>query len=138
MNDRAHGKLFHRFPFVLIDRSEAAEPGRSRSSRAVSNDDAMFEGAESETYGRALLIEAMAQAAALFAEEERREHSGFLAGMKHVRLARAPRPGERLTVETRLVQRFGELVRIEGRVTHAGELLADGEILISLAGSRGE
>ena len=130
----AQAKLFHRFPFVLFDRCEAVAPGASRSVRLVSIDDAMFEGGSSETYGRTLLVEAMAQTAALFAEETGRARSGMLVGMKRVRLTRAPRPGELLRVEARLVQKFGELLRIEGRVSHLGEQLAEGEMLISLAG----
>ena len=127
-------RLFHRFPFVLFDRCEETGAGASRSSRLVSIDDALLEGAESETLGRSLLVEAMAQTAALFAEEGRRASSGLLVGVKRVLLLRAPRPGERLLVEAKLVQRFGDLVRIEGRVSGAGEDLASGEILISLAG----
>lgn len=127
-------KLFHRFPFVLVDRCESVAAGASRSVRLVSIDDAMFEGGSSETYGRALLVEAMAQTAALFAEEADRTRSGMLVGMKRVRLTRAPRPGEMLRVEARLVQKFGDLLRIEGRVSHSEEQLAEGEMLISLAG----
>jgi len=54
--------------------------------------------------------------------------------MKRVVLHRAPRVGERLRIEASLVQRFGALVRIAGRVSSDGEELASGEILISLAG----
>jgi len=134
MISAAHEKLFHRFPFVLFDRCEVIEASSSKATRLISIDEALLEGGSSETFGRSLLVEAMAQTAALFAEEGRSASSGIIVGVKRVLLLRALRPGERLLVEAKLVQRFGDLVRIEGRVSGAGEDLASGEILISLAG----
>lgn len=138
MGAEPHSKLFHRFPFVLFDRCESAERSASRAVRLVSIDDALLEGAASPALARTLLVEAMAQTAALFAEQEPRPRSGMLVGLKRVRFGSAPEPGDRLLVEASLVQKFGDLLRVEGRVTRSGETLAEGEILISLAGGAGE
>jgi 3-hydroxyacyl-[acyl-carrier-protein] dehydratase len=127
-------KLFHRFPFVLFDRGTQIEPGASRAERVLSLDDALQEGHAGATFGQSLMVEAMAQTAALFADQEGRQHSGMLVGLRRIRFGRPPRPGDRLSIEARFVQRFGALVRIEGRVMESGECLAEGEILISTAG----
>jgi len=122
----------------MFDRSEDVKESSSASSRLVSIDDALFEGGESDTFGRILLVEAMAQTAALFAEGVGRRRSGMLVGLRRVHFHGTPRPGERLVVETSLMQKFGDLVRVEGRVSRSGEPLADGEILISLVGGAGD
>jgi 3-hydroxymyristoyl/3-hydroxydecanoyl-(acyl carrier protein) dehydratase len=132
MATEVHTKLFHRFPFVLFDRALATEPGASQSARLLSVDDSLHEGAAGTTFAQSLLVEAMAQTAALFAEEAGRKRSGMLVGLNRVRFGRAPRPGDRLIVEARFVQKFGDIIRVAGRVTESGEMLAEGDILISL------
>jgi 3-hydroxyacyl-[acyl-carrier-protein] dehydratase len=131
-------KLFHRFPFVLVDRPVEVRPGASVSLRLPSIDDALHEGLAGTTYAQSLLIEAMAQAAALFAEEGERLESGMLVGFRDVRFGRPPRVGDRLDVYASFVQRFGDLVRVAGRVTTSGEMLAEGEILLSLGDAAGK
>ena len=131
-------KLFHRFPFVLVDRPSEVRPGASVALRLLSIDEALHEGIAGTTYSQSLLIEAMAQAAALFAEEGERRESGMLVGFRGLTFGRPPRIGDRLDVSASFVQRFGEIVRVAGRVTVSGETLAEGEILLSLGGVRGE
>lgn len=141
-------KLFHRFPFVLTDRGLDTKVDGASACRLLSIDDALGEGALSSTAGQSLLLEAMAQTAAYFAEDAGRTQSGMLVGLTRVQFGRPPRTGERLLVEARLVQKFGDLVRVAARVTvTSGQvepstpplepLLAEGEILISLAGGAG-
>ena len=133
-------KLFHRFPFVLVDRPVEVRPGAAATLRLASIDDALLEGAQGTTYAQSLLIEAMAQAAALFAEEEEggRRESGMLVGFRGLTFGRPPRIGDRLEVSASFVQRFGRIVRVAGRVSGSGETLAEGEILLSLRGEPGE
>lgn len=138
MDPGPHLRLFHRFPFVMFDRCERIEEGTSVSARLISIDDALLEGGGSETFAQSLLVETMAQTAALFAETDGRSRSGMLVGLKRIRFGPIPKPGDVLRVEAKLVQKFGELLRIEGRVSRSGEALAEGEILISLAGGAEE
>lgn len=126
-------RLFHRFPFVLVDRPVDVRPGASASLRLLSIDDALNEGGAGTTFSQSLLIEAMAQAAALFKDEGEPHESGMLVGFRDVKFGRPPRIGDRLEVQASFVQRFGDLVRIAGRVTESGEMLAEGEILLSLS-----
>ena len=137
MAAEAPTRLFHRFPFVLVDRPVEVRPGASAALRLHSLDDALHEGLAETTYAQSLLVEAMAQAAALFAEEGDRRGSGMLVGFRDVRFGRPPRIGDRLEVSASFVQRFGDLVRVAGRVTGSGEMLAEGEILLSLGDAPG-
>jgi 3-hydroxyacyl-[acyl-carrier-protein] dehydratase len=132
MSAEPESKIFHRFPFVMVDCGEEVAPGAAVSRRLISIDDALHEGICGTTYAQSLLIEAMAQAAALFAGEGERRESGMLVGFRDVRFGRAPRVGDRLEVESRFVQRYGDIVRVAGRVSATGEMLAEGEILLSL------
>jgi len=138
MAPEASTRLFHRFPFVLVDRPQEVRQGASTALRLLSLDDALHEGLAGTTYSQSLLVEAMAQAAALFAEEADRRRSGMLVGFRDVKFGRPPRVGDRLEASASFVQRFGDLVRVAGRVTASGETLAEGEILLSLGDAAGE
>ena len=138
MAAEASAKLFHRFPFVLFDRGHALAADASASTRVLSFDESLLEGGAGTSFAQVLLLEAMAQTAALFAEQGGRSRSGMLVGLRRVRFGRPPRAGDRLLVEARFMQKFGDLVRVAGRVSESGEALAEGEILISLAGGAGE
>jgi 3-hydroxymyristoyl/3-hydroxydecanoyl-(acyl carrier protein) dehydratase len=125
----------HRFPFVLFDRASTRGTAEASAIRLVSAGDALCEGAVGTTFAQSLLIEAMAQAATLFAEEGAGAPTGLLAGLSGVTFGRPPRPGDRLAVEARLAQRFGGMIRVSGRVTAGDDLLAEGDVLIALRGS---
>jgi hypothetical protein len=132
-------RLFHRFPFVLIDRPVEVRPGASSALRLHSLDDALHEGLAGTTYAQSLLIEAMAQAAALF------RRGGGAAGLRHAgglpgRLFRASASNRR-SARGLLALRAAVsaiMVRVAGRVTASGETLAEGEILLSLGDAPGE
>jgi len=62
----------------------------------------------------------------------------MLVGFRDVKFGRPPRVGDRLEASASFVQRFGDLVRVAGRVTASGETLAEGEILLSLGDAAGE
>jgi 3-hydroxymyristoyl/3-hydroxydecanoyl-(acyl carrier protein) dehydratase len=129
---QAHARLFHRFPFVLFDHAGEAGDGASTARRVLSIDDALLEGGSCPTLTQSLLVEAMAQTAAIFAEPGGARRSGMLVGLKRIRFGAVPAPGDQLVVSARLTQRFGDLLRIEGRVTRGEETVSEGEILISL------
>ena len=127
----------HRFPFVLFDRPGQAGPDGATAIRLASIDDALHEGHAGTTFAQSLLVEAMAQSATLFAREDGGGSCGMLVGLSNIRFGRVPRPGERLVVEARLAQKFGGLIRIGARVSVGAEMLAEGEVLISITGGDG-
>lgn len=124
-------QLFHRFPMMRIDRVLAVDPGTSaRALVAVSGSDAMLRGFP--FYPPALLVEAIAQVAALYAEEEERTQSGFLAALSGFAFGEPVPWGSVLEVSSRYAGRFGRLVRAAGEAKVAGRLAASGEITIAL------
>ena len=122
----------HAYPFRFVDRISEARDARFSMGRVRVRVTANARGAMGATWGSPLLLaEAIAQAALLLeggdAELGRR---GFLAGIQEMSFERAPRAGETLEVEVRLSDRFGAIVRFEGRVFSGEEVLARGRVLV--------
>jgi hypothetical protein len=122
--------LPHVFPFRFAD-AATAHGGRAegRARAAVTADaDASRGGPLAAT----LFGELIAQAALLLeggdADLGRR---GFLAGISDLVVARAAVPGDVLDVEVAVAGRFGETVKIDGKVRDAvGAEVARGSILV--------
>lgn len=78
-----------------------------------------------------LLAEAIAQAALLLEGGDAEiGRLGFLAGLEGFEVLRAPEAGETLEVDVRLVAQFGAVVKFEGKVRVAEELIARGSVLV--------
>lgn len=132
-------KLPHRFPFRLVER---AIDGRGVVCASA---DAWW-GRSGNGPGLPLLVEAVAQAAALVLAPEGPDGSAgsagataermSLAAIEDARLTRAPRPGERVEIDLRLETRLGHLVRVRGELRSAGEEL--GAATVVLAAGRPE
>jgi 3-hydroxyacyl-[acyl-carrier-protein] dehydratase len=79
----------------------------------------------------AFLVEAMTQAAGVLVS------SGaptFLAQLRDVRLHRPVLPGDRLTLEARLLQRFGSLHRCDVKAMVGDDMTCQAEIVLSVGG----
>jgi len=125
------GKLFHRFPMLRIDRVLRVEPGASATALvALSGNDAMLRGAP--FCPPSLLVETIAQVAALYAEEEERRQSGFLAALTGFAFGDPVPWGSVLEVSSRHAGRFGRLVRAAGEARVGDRLACRGEITIAL------
>jgi hypothetical protein len=122
--------LPHVFPFRFADTVVASEGRAEGRVRA-----AVTAGADASRGGplaATLVAELIAQAALLLesgdADLGRR---GFLAGISDLVVARAPVPGDVLDVDVAVAGRFGDAVKIDGRVTDAqGEEIARGSIIV--------
>ena len=68
-----------------------------------------------QAFPQILLVEVVAQLSGI-AAVERQGEGGFLATVDQARFGRAPRLGETLEVEARVVKSFGRLCLVEGRV----------------------
>jgi 3-hydroxymyristoyl/3-hydroxydecanoyl-(acyl carrier protein) dehydratase len=78
-----------------------------------------------------LLLEAIAQAALLLeGGDPEIGRAGFLAGIEGFEAKRAPRAGETLEINVRLAARFGAILKFEGEVRSAKEMIARGGILV--------
>ena len=103
--------LPHRFPFLLIDRVTAAEPGKSLTAiKNVTFNEQFFQGhfPESPVMPGVLIVEAMAQACGVLAvlsqgSAKRREGEITLfAGLDNVRFKRQVVPGDQLVFDVEL------------------------------------
>jgi 3-hydroxyacyl-[acyl-carrier-protein] dehydratase len=130
--------LPHRYPFALVDRVIAHEPGRSAVAiKNVTINEPQFQG---HFPGRplmpgVLIVEAMAQVGGLIVTQMPELPKGLFvfAGIDGVRFRRPVVPGDQLRIHCELLglkrRRFG---KVRGEATVDGELVCSGELMFSL------
>ena len=125
--------LPHRFPFQLVDRITAWEPGvRAEGRKCVSVGEPFFCGhfPELHVMPGVLILEAMAQvgAVALLTEEENKGKIVLFGGVKNARFKRPVIPGDVLEMECTLTARRGPVgvgkavARVDGQLAATAEL----------------
>jgi beta-hydroxyacyl-ACP dehydratase FabZ len=133
--------LPHRYPFLLVDRVLELESDGAVTIKNVSINEPFFCG---HFPGRpvmpgVLIIEALAQSAAIFALGARQDndHGLFmLTGLDKVRLRRQVIPGDQLRMTVRLVRHHAPLWKIRGEAHVGDELAAEAEISAMLVGEQ--
>jgi 3-hydroxyacyl-[acyl-carrier-protein] dehydratase len=138
--------LPHRYPFLLVDRIVAIEPGKSiRGIKNVTINEPFFQGhfpAYAVMPG-VLVIEALAQVAAilshLIADTKPDGRSLiFFAGIDNARFRRQVMPGDQLTLEAEVIR----IVRGVGKFrtwAHVGdEIAAEAELLAAVRRPAGD
>ena len=130
--------LPHRYPFAMVDRVIAYEPGRMAVAiKNVTINEPQFQG---HFPGRplmpgVLIVEAMAQVGGLIVTQMPDLPKGLFvfAGIDGVRFRRPVVPGDQLRITCELLclkrKRFG---KVRGRVTVDGECVCSGELMFSL------
>jgi 3-hydroxymyristoyl/3-hydroxydecanoyl-(acyl carrier protein) dehydratase len=124
--------LPHAYPFRFVDAVSLPanadfSQGRVRVRVSANARAAMGEGWQSPL----LLAEVVAQAALLLqGGDPAVAQRGFLAGINDFEMERAPRAGETLEVDVKLVARFGAVLRFDGVVLSEGETVARGSVLV--------
>jgi len=131
-------KLPHRYPFLLVDRVLDLEPGKyCRAMKNVSMNEPFFIGhfPGQPTMPGVLILESLAQTGALIMCSLP-EHEGvilYLAGADNVRFRRPVVPGDQLLNEVKLLWQRRGFGRVECRATVDGEVVAEAELLFSVA-----
>ena len=130
--------LPHRYPFALVDRVVAYEPGqRAVAIKNVTFNEPHFQG---HFPGRplmpgVLIVEAMAQVGGLIVTQMPDLPKGLFvfAGIDEVRFRRPVVPGDQLRISCELLslkrKRFG---KVRAEATVAGELVCSGSLMFSL------
>jgi len=133
--------LPHRYPFLLVDRVLEVTSEGAVTMKTVPINEPFFCG---HFPGRpvmpgVLIIEALAQSAAIFALGARKDGDRglfMLTGLDKVRLRRQVIPGDQLRMEVRLIRHHPPLWKIRGEAHVAGELVAEAEISAMLVGEQ--
>lgn len=128
----------HRYPFLLVDRIEALQPGTSASGiKNVSANEQFFQGhfPGYPVMPGVLIVEAIAQvgAIALLSLDEHAGKIAFFAGINNVRFKRQVKPGDTLTLQVELKQIRRGIGSGEGSATVDGEIACRGEFRFAIA-----
>lgn len=127
----------HRYPFLLVDRITALEPGVSaKGFKCVSVNEPFFEG---HFPGRplmpgVLIVEALAQvgAVALMAKPENQDKLAVFAGIDEVRFKRQVVPGDVLEFEVTIESMRRGIGKGAAIATVNGEVAAKGVLMFAL------
>mgnify|MGYP001158898452 FL=1 len=137
-SEQIAGLLPHRYPFALVDRVIAYEPGVSATAiKNVTMNEPQFQGhfPERPLMPGVLIVEAMAQVGGLIVAQIPDLPKGLFvfAGIDGVRFRRPVVPGDQLIIQCELLslkrKRFG---KIKGEATVGGALVCSGELMFFL------
>ena len=117
----------------MVDRVVQIEAGKVRTLKNVSNNEPFFVG---HFPGRpvmpgVLIVEALAQSAAILALSEMKADRAFmfvLTGVDHARFRRPVVPGDQLEMEVTLLKHRRPLWKMHGAARVGGEIAAEAEL----------
>ena len=129
--------LPHRYPFLLVDRVTAFEPGKSLVGyKNVSFNEPFFQGhfPQKPVMPGVLIIEALAQATGLLAfrsEEKQAERNTlyYLVGIDKVRFKKPVEPGDQLVLEVDVIRTKRGIWVFETRAKVDDAVVATAEIM---------
>lgn len=127
----------HRYPFLLIDRIEELEEGKSaKGYKNVSINDYFFQGhfPDEPVMPGVLIIEALAQvgAIALLSLPEFKGRIAYFGGINKARFKRKVIPGDKLILEVEIIKRRGSLGVGAARALVDGEVVATAELTFAV------
>ena len=137
-SEQIAGLLPHRYPFALVDRVIAHEPGVSATAiKNITINEQQFQGhfPDSALMPGVLIVEAMAQVGGLIVTQMPDLPKGLFvfAGIDGVRFRRPVVPGDQLVIHCELLslkrKRFG---KVKAVATVESELVCSGELMFSL------
>lgn len=135
--------LPHRYPFLLLDRVTDYEAGASLTAvKNVTINESFFQGhfPQRPVMPGVLIVEAMAQAAALLAlvsgAELERDQLYYLAGIDKTRFRKTVVPGDQLVLEARLCAARRNLQRFACVAKTQEQIVAEAELLTTVSGAK--
>jgi beta-hydroxyacyl-ACP dehydratase FabZ len=129
--------LPHRYPFLLVDRIVELEPERIVGLKNVSVNEPFFAGhfPNFPVMPGVLIVEAMAQTAGILVLRgipDRDSKLVFLVSVDYARFRKPVVPGDQLRLEMKMIRRKGTVVKMSGRATVEGVLVAEAEVMCKL------
>ncbi|HXN84830.1 MAG TPA: 3-hydroxyacyl-ACP dehydratase FabZ [Candidatus Binataceae bacterium] len=125
--------LPHRYPFLMVDRVVQIEAGKVRTLKNISNNEPFFVGhfPGSPVMPGVLIVEALAQSAAILALSEMKADRAYmfvLTGVDQARFRRPVVPGDQLEMEVTLLKHRRPLWKMHGEARVGGEIAAEAEL----------
>ena len=128
--------LPHRYPFLLIDRVTAIDPGEKITAlKNVTYNEPFFQGhfPQQPIMPGVLLVEAMAQAGGVLAFESRsaddRGVPVYFMGIDKVKFRKPVVPGDQLILEARLLKLRSKAAKLSGKAFVNQALVAEAEFM---------
>ena len=123
----------HRQPFLLIDRIESMEEGKSITAlKNVSYNEPFFAGhfPQEPVMPGVLIVEALAQtgAVAILSQENFKGKTAYFGGLNNVKFKHKVVPGDRLRLECEIIKQKGPVgvgkatATVDGKIAVVGEL----------------
>ena len=134
-------RLPHRYPFLLVDRViEFERDKRIKALKNVTINEPFFEGhfPHRPVMPGVLMIEAMAQAAALLSFETLGIQSldentvYYFAGIDNARFKRPVEPGDQLILEVELDRQKAGIFKFRGKAFVGAELAAEADLMCTM------
>ena len=133
-------KLPHRYPFLLVDRVLEIEKGvRIKALKNVTINEPFFAGhfPARPVMPGVLMLEALAQAAALLSFESLDEDPGedvvvYFAGIDNARFKRPVGPGDQLILEASIDRQKSGIYRYKTRATVDGNIAVEADLMCTM------
>lgn len=129
--------LPHREPMLLVD--EVTLDGEyAHAVYNVRGDEFFLQGhfPEYPVVPGVILCEIMAQSSCMLLVEELVNRTPFYAGIDKVRFKRQVRPGDKLDITTRILQRKGLMFVVEAEIRVSGDLCTKGQLTFVLVDNK--
>lgn len=131
--DRFLRMLPHRYPFLMVDRVLEIADGKAHTIKNVSNNEPFFVGhfPGNPVMPGVLIIEALAQTAAILALAEMKSESErifVLTGIEKARFRRPVVPGDQLDMEVSVIRSRGPLWKMRAEARVGSEIAAEAEL----------
>jgi 3-hydroxyacyl-[acyl-carrier-protein] dehydratase len=126
--------LPHRYPFLLVDRVIALEPGKSIVAiKNVTANESFFEGhfPEVKIMPGVLIVEAVAQAGGILLYHSLPDAAKklvVLSKLKNIKFRKIVVPGDQIRLEAEIVKARARFAVIRGRAIVDKEIVVEGEI----------
>lgn len=130
--------LPHRYPMLMVDRILELEPERIVGMKNVTANEPFFTGhfPEYPVMPGVLIVEAMAQVGGvlvLMGVPDRKNKLVLFASIEEAKFRRPVLPGDTLVIECRTLKKKETVVKMQGKATVNGQVVAEGIVMCKLA-----